>query len=64
MSRRTVKEKIANVKVNPRYDASFKDTVEVLRLSKEPFEMFHIAFRFGYLQGSKAAKKELGGLKA
>ena len=64
MARKTVQEKIVNVKVNPRYDASFKDTEEVLRLYKEPFKMFHVAFRYGYLQGAKAAKKELGGAKA
>lgn len=60
MSRRkTVQEKIANVKVNPNYDATLKDVLEVFQLN-EPYEAFHIAFRFGYLQGMKAAKKEMG----
>lgn len=57
--RKTVQERIANIKINPNYAATVKDVLEVFQLN-EPYEVFHIAFRFGYLQGTKAAKKELG----
>ena len=57
--RKTVQERIANIKINPNYAATVKDVLEVFQLN-EPYEVFRIAFRFGYLQGTKAAKKELG----
>lgn len=63
MARKTVKERTANVKINPNYDATCKDFIEIWQLN-EPYEVLCTAFRFGYLQGAKAAKKELGGAKA
>lgn len=61
MARKTVQEKIANFRINSRYDANFQDMEEILQFSNDPFRMFYIAFKYGYLQGSKAMKKELKG---
>ncbi len=56
--RKTVQERIAGIKINPNYDAVLKDFLEVSEINGF-YEIFSVAFRFGYLQGTKAAKKEL-----
>lgn len=64
MARKTVQEKIANIKISQYYTLSFQDADEIYRqFYKEPFDLILMAFQYGYLQGSKATKKELEGVK-
>lgn len=58
MARKSVQERIANFKINPNYDATRKDFAEIWQL-ENPYEVICAAFRFGYMQGTKAAKKEM-----
>lgn len=57
MARKSIIEKVKNLHVNPRYDATCKDLTELMELSGNMFLATTMAFRYGYLQGSKAAKK-------
>lgn len=57
MARKSIIEKVEKLQVNPYYDASFKDLTELIELSGNMFLATAMAFRYGYLQGSKAAKK-------
>ncbi|GEM_PF-6167721 len=57
----TVREKIekSKIKVNPRYGAQLDDMFELSRSAcTAPFEALDDAFRYGYIQGVKAAKAE------
>ena len=64
MARKTVKEKIADVKVNPHYSITLEEASELLKLQTEPFDLIMATFQYGYLQGGKATKKELGRVRA
>lgn len=61
MARKSIIEKVKNFHVNPRYDATCKDLTELMELSGNMFLATAMAFRYGYLQGTRATKKELGG---
>lgn len=64
MARKSVKEKIANVKVSPYYSITVQEADELLELENRPFDLIYATFQYGYLQGFKAAKKELRGVQA
>ena len=46
-------------KVNPYYDMRVKDLQEIYENSQSVFDCIANGFRFGYLQGVKAAKAEI-----
>lgn len=45
-------------KVNPKYDLTQKNWVDIVEFSKDPVEAVQNGFLFGYMQGMKAAKAE------
>lgn len=55
----TVKERIekSKIEMNERYNATVDDIIE-LRETEKPFDAVYDAFRYGYIQGVKAAKAE------
>lgn len=56
---KNIMEKIAGVKINPCYDAPGENVLEVADKSGNRIEAVINGFRFGYLQGYKAAKAEM-----
>ena len=46
-------------KINPHYDISVLNVKEIYEKSSSPFDMICTGFRFGYIQGMKAAKAEI-----
>ena len=65
MARKSVQERLtaSKQKINPYYDANVLDLNDIVK-EGNPFHMICIAFQYGYLQGSKATKKELGAKRA
>ena len=61
MARKSIIEKVEKININPRYDLKVKDAAELIEMGKSAYELITVAFCYGYLRGSKAAKKELGG---
>lgn len=53
------KSKLMIGKINPRYDMQIKEIDEICKNSENPIDMIYDGFRFGYLQGMKAAKAEM-----
>ena len=52
--------------INPHYDMTFSNIMEIYNAySKQPFDLICSSFKFGYLQGMKAARAEIkqGGRK-
>ena len=52
--------------INPYYDMTFLNMMEIYNAySKQPFDLICSSFKFGYLQGMKAARAEIerGGRK-
>ena len=56
---KNIMEKIAGVKINPCYDAPGENVLEVADKSGSRIEAVTDGFKFGYLQGYKAAKAEM-----
>ncbi len=57
---KNVVEKAQKVKVNDRYDCSVLECMQLINTYRdEPWDLCYEAFKFGYLQGSKAEKKAL-----
>lgn len=46
-------------KINPYYDLRYSNVIEIYEDSSGIFDMISNSFRFGYLQGMKAAKAEM-----
>lgn len=46
-------------KINVAYDMSIENISEIYEASGNPFNMISNGFRFGYMQGMKAAKAEV-----
>lgn len=46
-------------KINPRYDMKQKEIEEIYENIDSPIKAICVSFRFGYLQGIKAAKAEM-----
>lgn len=46
-------------KINPYYDMRMSNIKEIYENSANPIDMICTSFRFGYLQGMKAAKAEM-----
>lgn len=62
MARKTVWEKLQAARqiVNSRYDLTGQELNDIAKDETKDYKtMIVIAFRYGYLQGSKATKKEL-----
>lgn len=53
------KAKSVTEKINPYYDMSFENMREIYNTYGGNFEVICCSFRFGYLQGIKAAKAEM-----
>ena len=49
--------KSANGRINPLYDMRAQNIDDIYRASSDSFDMICNGFRFGYMQGMKAAKK-------
>lgn len=47
------------VKVNPRYSMTTENMEDIKEASSNSFYMMVNSFRFGYMQGMKAAKAEM-----
>lgn len=45
-------------KLNPYYDMSYNNIMDICKNSTNTFDIISNAFRFGYAQGMKAAKAE------
>lgn len=61
---KNIMDKIAKVKINPRYDISVADTMKILEGNNgDMVGTCFDGFRIGYLQGCKAAKAETRGYK-
>lgn len=45
-------------KINPKYDMNTENIQEIWEYDKNPFYLISNAFKFGYVQGMKAAKAE------
>lgn len=58
---KSVKEKVetSKIKVNPRYDANIVEILELCRGGEGILDKVDLAFRYGYMQGVKAAKAEI-----
>ncbi len=58
MRRKSIKELIALevFKLNPRYQMTVDDCFEIKGISNDMFVVLDAAFRYGYLQGTKAEK--------
>ena len=65
-NRKTVQERLeaAKLKTNPRYGMYFSDVIEIMKSENDVVKMICTAFRYGYLQGSKATKKEYEAARA
>lgn len=46
-------------KINPLYDMMFSDGIAIEEISKSSWDLLHNGFKFGYMQGRKAAIKEM-----
>ena len=44
--------------INSRYDLCLKNAVDIEKASETTYEMIANSFRFGYMQGMKAAQAE------
>ena len=44
--------------INSRYDLCLKNAVDIEKASETTYEMIANSFRFGYMQGMKAAQTE------
>ena len=53
------KAKAMTGKINSRYDMGYDNIVEIYEGSQGWFDMISVSFKFGYLQGMKAAKAEM-----
>lgn len=60
MNKKTLKEKVesSKIKINTRYSPTMIEILELCNAVKTPVEIADIAFRYGYIQGVKAAKAE------
>ena len=58
---KSVKEKVetSKIKVNPRYDANCAEMLELCKYGVGLLDKVDLAFRYGYMQGVKAAKAEI-----
>ncbi len=45
-------------KIHPRYDLCSNNVQDIFEGSNDPYDLISNSFRFGYLQGMKAAKAE------
>ena len=54
-------EKIENLKgkINPYYEAELQDFWEITKESQNIFDIFSLSFKYGYMQGHKAAVAEI-----
>ncbi len=41
--------------INPRYDATYQDIEAINNAANNKFDLISLGFRFGYMQGTKAA---------
>ena len=48
-------------KINPNYDLRISNIQDILEDSKDRYDLIFSSFRFGYMQGMKAAKAEMNG---
>lgn len=46
-------------KIRPGYDMRVSNLQDILEESKDPYDLIVNGFRFGYMQGMKAAKAEM-----
>lgn len=53
------KAKTMHGKINPRYDLRVNEIVEIYDTYGGNFDVICCSFKFGYLQGMKAAKAEM-----
>lgn len=53
------KSKSLTGKINPYYDLSFENMCEIHEMYGGNFDVICCSFKFGYLQGMKAAKAEM-----
>ena len=60
---KNIMEKTADVEFNPRYDMSARDLLKILNENGSGAGAVIGGFRFGYMQGYKAAKAETRGNK-
>ena len=59
---RNIFEAIKDVEINPRYDLHIEEISDLLRaitVFGRPFEALGAAYKYGYLQGSKAEKAKI-----
>ena len=64
--RKTVQERLeaAKITINRRYSMVFQEAVDIAKEDTGIIEKVFTAFKYGYLQGSKATKKEYEAAKA
>ncbi|MCL1866488.1 MAG: hypothetical protein FWF82_03685 [Oscillospiraceae bacterium] len=55
MIRKTVKEVVKGLKVNPYYEICVGHFEQIYK-ERDMYEIISLAFKFGYLQGQKATK--------
>ena len=48
-------------KINLNYDLRISNVQDILEDSKDQYDLIFSSFRFGYMQGMKAAKAEMNG---
>lgn len=54
-------EKVKGLKINPYYTLSYQNMVELIeKYSRDACALMTNSFKFGYLQGYKAARAEMG----
>jgi len=58
MAKKTIREQIEAVKINPYYDLTINETNE-LKNEGELFTIIYSAFKLGYCKGSRAEKARL-----
>ncbi len=63
MTRKTVKQAVEKLKINEHYDLRYNQIIELGNID-DKYDIIALAFDYGYLQGSKATKKQLRGIKA
>ena len=57
MIRKTVQESVKDLKVNPHYEMCVGNMQDVCK-ENDLYKIMCLTFRFGYLQGTKAARKK------
>lgn len=58
---KSVKEKVetSKIKINPRYDINTLEMLDLCKQEGATVEAAFLAFKYGYIQGTKAAKAEM-----